>query len=277
MTVPTSDLSAELRCHRCEYDLRAHAQGKCPECGTSVAESRKWAAIPRRPVWRNSDPRWRRRMIAGTWVLTLLPLMSFLRWLEMDSKLTVPNIFRLPGPFTLRESFLTLVYEQLVFCVGVVLLFSKERGRRGGRLEWTRRWGVLCSYIVLLLCAMCALFVPALVLLGIGALFLSMPPKFAPPATGFIVETSAAYLRYGPYPRPITLGVLVAFSSITILLACAPLYEALCSCGLKRIAVVLLAPWRSFRCSTPCTSLCIGLGAVQNPTWDRASISSRQY
>src|SRR3954466_14733719 len=77
MTVQTAEISADLPCHRCGYDLRVHPHdGVCPECGASVAESRRVAAIPRRPAWRDSDPRWRRRMVAGAGGLVLLPLMD---------------------------------------------------------------------------------------------------------------------------------------------------------------------------------------------------------
>src|SRR5208282_2288514 len=73
-------MPTELPCCRCGYDLRAHPQdGICPECGGSVAESWRWAATPRRPAWEDSDPRWRRRILAGTWVLVLLPLMDVLQ------------------------------------------------------------------------------------------------------------------------------------------------------------------------------------------------------
>src|SRR5258708_31762921 len=92
-------ISADLLpCHICRYDLRAHPHdGKCRECGASVAESRRLAAIPRRPAWRDSDPRWRRRLLAGTWVLVLLPLMNALHAFEWDSTLPVPALFEFRG------------------------------------------------------------------------------------------------------------------------------------------------------------------------------------
>jgi threonine synthase len=38
MTTHPTEISTELPCHRCGYDLRAHPpDGKCPECGESVA------------------------------------------------------------------------------------------------------------------------------------------------------------------------------------------------------------------------------------------------
>ena len=240
----------DLACHQCGYDLRAHAaDGNCPECNASVAESRRLAAVPLRPAWRDSDPRWRRRMLAGVWILVLLPLMDAVRALEWENRVRVPSVFGYPGTVeTLDQTFLSnmSVYQPLVFCIGVVLLFSKERGRRRGRLDWTRRWGVLCSYVILLLSAAPVLFITALVMCGISALFLSMPPKYQPGFTQWFIDISAAYLRYGPYPKDVSLVVLVAFSSVVILLACVPLFDALRSTGQKRLGAVLLAPLAVF-------------------------------
>jgi hypothetical protein len=238
----TAEIYSDLPCHVCGYDLRAHPQDrKCPECGASVAEARRWAAIPRRPAWRDSDPRWRRRMLAGAWVLVLMPLSMF-GWL---SYVPVPAVFDFRGAVrTLDETLAAdfFVHQPLLFCIGVVLLFSKERGWRRHRLDWTRRWGVLCTYVVLLLSAALLLQLAALVLAGIAAVFQSMPLKYQPSATGFFVELSTGYLSYGASPKDATIVVLFAFSSIVILLACVPLYEALSGSGSKRLAVILLTP-----------------------------------
>src|SRR5882724_9800787 len=100
MTAHAAEISAELPCHRCGYDLRAHPpDGKCPECGASVAEARKEALIPRRPVWAKSDARWRRRMLAGLWLLVLLPLMDLSNALEWGSKVSVPAVLEF-GSYT---------------------------------------------------------------------------------------------------------------------------------------------------------------------------------
>ena len=246
------EMCTELLCHRCGYDLRAHPpDGKCPECGESVAESRRWAAIPLRPLWRDSDPRWRRRMLAGVWVLVLLPLMDMLNAFGWSDRVPVPAVFEYGG--TVRRLSDTLlaepqlyVYQPLVFCIGLALLFSKERGRRRNPLDWTRRWGVICSYVVLLLSALPVLFIGSLVLTGVSALFLSMPLKYQPGVTGLFVQVSTTYLRYGPYPRAVTAIVHVAFSSIAILLACIALFDALRSSGPRRFAVTLLAPLALF-------------------------------
>src|ERR1041385_1879799 len=205
MTTHIDEISVELPCRHCGYDLRAHPQdGKCPECGASVAESRRLAAIPRRPAWRDSDPRWRRRMLAGAWVLALVPLMDALVAFGWASRIPVPSFFGYGAIRTLDDTLIcdpissyAGVYQPLMFCIGVVLLFSKERGRRRGHLDWTRRWGVLCSYVALLLSAARFLFISALVLTGIAAIFLYMPPKYQPGATGLFVKLSSVYLRYG--------------------------------------------------------------------------------
>jgi hypothetical protein len=250
MMAQTPEISAELLCHRCEYDLRAHPpDGRCPECGEPVAESRRIAAIPRRPAWQDSDPRWRRRMLAGVWVLVLLPLVEVFKALGWASSVPAPTVFDFRGAVnTLDDTvfFDLWVYQSLVFCIGVVLLFSKERGRRVAALDWTRRWGVICSYCVLLLSAAQTLFIAALVLAGISFLFLSMPAKHQPEVTDLFARLSWAYLRYGPYPTDISGVVLVGFSSVAILLAWVPLFNALRSSGPRWVAAVLLAPLAAF-------------------------------
>jgi hypothetical protein len=250
MTGQTGEMSIELPCDVCGYDLRAHPEeGMCPECGAPVAEARRLAAIPRRPAWGESDPRWRRRVLAGAWILVLLPLMSALQAFGWASSVPVPAVFDFRGTVrTLDDTLLCFmgVYEPLVFCIGVALLFSKERGRRPSRLDWTRRWGVMCSYVVLLLSAVQVLFIAALVLAGVSALFFTIPPKYQPGVTQFFVNASTAYLRYGPYPGEASVVVLVGFSSIAILLACVPLFDALRSGGPKRLAAILLAPLALF-------------------------------
>jgi len=196
-------------------------------------------------------------MVAGTWFLVLLPLMQALQAFEWTSNLHVPNVFRFPGALRLNETLLShqSVYESLVFCTGVVLLFSKERARRRGRLDWTRRWGVICSYAVFLLSATQVFFIWALVLVGIAAVFQSMPLKYQPAVTRAFVEVSSRYLRYGAYPSNMSGVVLVAFSAIAMLLACVPLFDALRSTGPNRpqrpdrpkhVAAIVVAPLALF-------------------------------
>ena len=139
MTNAAVETSVDLPCHVCGYDLRAQPQdGQCPECGTSVAESRRVAAMPRRPAWQDSDPRWRRRVLAGAWVLVLLPLMDVLNVSGWAASVPVPTFWDSRGTvYTLDHTLAAYpgVYQPLCFCAGVVLLFSKERGRRPGRLD----------------------------------------------------------------------------------------------------------------------------------------------
>src|SRR2546421_890707 len=92
MTAHTAEISAELLpCQICGYDLRVHPQdGKCPECGESVAESRRLAAIPRRPARRGSDPRRRRRLLAGAGVFGVLPLLGALAVVGLGSNAPPP-------------------------------------------------------------------------------------------------------------------------------------------------------------------------------------------
>ena len=275
----------DLPCHRCGYDLRAHSQEaqageegpdgqelKCPECGASVAESKRLAAIPLRPAWRDSDPRWRRRMLAGAWILVLVPLMDAYNKFDWIPRIPVPPVFDFRGAIhTLDDTLLSFtgIYQPLIFCIGIVLLFSRERGRRHARLDWTRRWGVLSSYVVLLLSAAQVLILCALVLAGIAAIFQSMPLRHQPSATRAFVEASAGYLRYGAYPSEMSGVVVVGFSSIVMLLACIPLFDALRSTvppGPRNprrshlIAAILLAPLALFALIHLAQAVRYGLG-----------------
>ena len=205
------------------------------------------AQIPRRPAWRDSDPRWRRRILAGVWILALLPILDVMQSFGWTSSIPVPSAFGY-AVRTLDETlFCQMRVDQLLlFCIGVVLLFSKERGPHPRRLEWTRRWGILCTYVTLLLFAAEVLFVAALVLVGISAMFLTIPLKYQPGVTRFFVEVSTAYLRHGPSPKPIAGAVLVASSSVAIFLACVPLFNALRSSAPTRVAAILVTPLAVF-------------------------------
>jgi hypothetical protein len=242
-SAPPIDLPTAIPCHRCGYDVRAQsADGRCPECGAAVAESRRLAAIPRRPVWRDSDPRWRRRMLAGVWVLVLVPVMAVLRSLQWSTLIPVPTFYDVQCGQVLDDSYITYVYAYLTFCIGMVLLFSKERNRQPSRLDWTRRWGVINSYGVLVLGIPTYAFITALVVVGIAALCLSMPLRHQPAMTLWFVKAGTGYIHYGPYPGRLADAALIAFSSIVVLLACVPLFNALRSSGPKVLAAMLLAP-----------------------------------
>ena len=250
MTLLTPELSPAVPCHRCGYDVRAQRpDAACPECGASVAESHRLALIPVRPAWRASDPRWRRRVLAGLWTLALLPLMDVLRATGWAAVVPVPAVFHRYGMIRTLDDTLVgsgWVYTPAVFCVGVVLLFARERGRQPARLDWTRRWGVICAYVTFLIAASGTLFITALVCVGIGALFLSMPSRYQPPAAHWFVDAGVAYLRYGPQPMQAAAVVQDAASAAAVLLACVPVFNAVRSAGPKWLAATLVAPLALF-------------------------------
>jgi hypothetical protein len=251
MTVGPIDLTEEIPCHRCGYDVRAQpADGRCPECEAGVAASRQLAKIPVRPVWAKSDPRWRRRVLVGVWLWVLLPLVQVLGDLRLLERVPVPGVFSMGlGTFSLQDSMLAnsmlanwSVFESVVFCMGAALICSREGNRRRLPLDWTRRWGVLGSYVVLLIAFAQFLFIAALVAVGIGALLQSIPPKYQPGATSTFVNVGSAFLRHGPHPQRGADVACLAFSATVVLLACVALFRALRSWGPKWIASALLTP-----------------------------------
>lgn len=260
-----------LQCDRCGYDLRGHGpDGRCPECGGSVAESRLLAAIPRRPVWGDSDPRWRRRMLAGAWILVLVPLGAVIASSGWASGVAVPTPFDFKGALMLHDTFAFEfhMYEYVTFCIGVVLLFSNERNRRRGRSDWTRRWGVTTSYGVFLLGIPKFANITALVVLGIAALFQSMPLRYQPGVTELLVKLGAGYIYYGPHEGRLAIASLLVFSSVVVMLACAPLYNALHSSGPKALAALLLAPLLIASMVQLSDVARYGLGNLSFHTWE---------
>ena len=195
-----------------------------------MAESRRLGAIAQWPAWHERDPRWRRRIVAGAWVLVLLPLMALLRAMGWAADIQVPSLLNTPNATrTLDQTFVAgmNVYESLAFCVGAVLLFSRERGRRPRRLDWTSRWGVLGCYIVLVISAAQILFVTALVVVGLAALFLSIRGSDQPESTDLLINVGSAWLRYGPHPDVAAGLTLVAVAAAVMVLGCVRLFEAL--------------------------------------------------
>jgi hypothetical protein len=175
--------------------------------------------------------------------------MDTLRAFDWASRIPVPRFIGSHDTNRMLDDTLAFwpgVFNPLIFCIGIVLLFSKERGRRRNRLDWTRRWGVLCSYVTLLLSAAPVLYVSALVAVGISALFITLPPSHQPAIADWLLRVSYTYLRYGPQPKDVTVVVLVAFSSITVVLACARLFDALRITGPKALAATLLVPLALF-------------------------------
>jgi hypothetical protein len=148
-----------------------------------------------------------------------------------------------------------------------VLLFAKERGRRRNKLDWTRRWGILCTYVVLLLRAAELLLLCALVLTAIGAVFMALPLKYQPRATPFFVDVGTFYLHYGPYPHDIVVVVTVMFSSMVILLACVPLFNALRSSGPRQFAAILVVPLALFSLIHAGQAFLYSIGIVSTANW----------
>lgn len=250
MSIPTSSTAtsaprrpdpapAELFCHRCGYDLRVQpVDGVCPECATPVADSVRVGQLPRRPAWRHSDPRWRRRLLIGLWLLVLLPVFRM-----VPLEIPIPTVFDYRGVVqTLADTEFPRIAADILFCVGIVLLFSQERFRRPHLLDRTRSIGVIGAYAVTLLVFSGILFIWALVAVGIGALFVSMPLKYQPSITPLWNEVWPIVLRHGPHPGArAALGSMLIASTL-VLLACVPVYLALRSTGLRILAYVIVAP-----------------------------------
>jgi hypothetical protein len=169
-------------------------------------------------------------MLAGVWLLVMVPLADVVNVFGWADKVLMPSLYgSLLAGQTLRDTILfdIQVYQSLVLCMGLALLFSVESGRRRGRLDWTRRWGVLGCFAVLLLTAVDVLFLTALVTAGIAAVLMSIAVDYQPGVTQLFVNLGYGYLKYGP-PGGITAWLtLGVFSSLTVMLACAPLYDAL--------------------------------------------------
>lgn len=163
-------MPTELHCAKCGYDLRSQpADGVCPECATPVDESARIAALPLRPSWAESDPRWRRRVLAGLWVLLLVPLPVILLQAMPPYDRSAPYGFWDAFRDYYIESYVSMVYSTLAFCVGTVLLFARERGCRPRWLDTLRRWATLGPYLVLLAGLGAVAGVTLLVLTGIDA------------------------------------------------------------------------------------------------------------
>ncbi len=243
---PPADPPVAIECHRCGYDVRAQpTDGRCPECNAPVAESRAWAAIPRRPSWRDSDPRWRRRIIAGMWALTLVPLIEVLSAGGLATHIHVPGFFVSAGwtrPLdqTLIGDGLTQIYSASLFCIGLALLSTTERGRRPHPLDWTRRWGLFLLTVHVFLHFIELMFAASLVMVGITAVFQSMPPEHEPAITPWLRAISTNFLIYGPYPGNMVDVVWPLTVLVAVLFVGASLYKAMRSVGPRWLAIAAI-------------------------------------
>ena len=235
--------SSDLTCHECGYDLRAHSDDDvCPECGTSVSQSRAVAAVPRRPAWRDSDPRWRRRMLLGVWLIVLMPTVAVLNTLRLAEQIPIPSLIGTVR--SLDDTYFADggVFAVVMFASGVAMLLSPERGRRQSGLDRAFPWGILGCYLVMLLTFVTLLVVPVLTLAGVSALFMSIPPAFQPEMTGLLATLSSGYLRFAPMPDVWSELLLATISTFVILLASVPIHAALRSTGLRVWAHLILVP-----------------------------------
>ena len=221
-TKPELAATPALPCAGCGYDVRAHPRdGVCPECGAPVEKAVELAAVPYRPAWRDSDPRWRRRMAAGAWVMALVvPSFAALDYFGLAERLIVPTPFHV-GPMPLSATYAAWIDPGPAFCIGLAFLFARERGRQAHRLDWTRRWGVLATCAVILLGVANFGFITALVMVGIASLFFTLPPANQPAITGLLASLGTGYLTYGPGNSNAVYVALAVVSACAVLLACA--------------------------------------------------------
>lgn len=131
-------------------------------------------------------------------------------------------------------------FPYLGFCTAVVLFFSKERGRQPHRLDWARRWGVIASYLMLLLGFLVYATVTGLVLVGIAELFHTLPQANQPAVTELVTKLGTACLALAPTNDELAYAAAAAISGCAVLLACVPIWHALRSIGPKRIGLVLV-------------------------------------
>jgi hypothetical protein len=236
-----------LICHRCEYDLRATDElGVCPECGEPVSESKKMAVVPKRPAWADSDPRWRRRILLGLWIIVCVPLVDVLKTTGVLKLVPAVNLF---GPRTGVESMNDMMIAEpwflfylpfIVFSMGLALLFTFERGRQVYQLEWTRRMGVFASFIQLFACLCAAATLPVYTAAGISALFMSLPLTNQPQGGEILSSLMWGFVRVG-LSSDWTPWIHSMASIVTLGLASIWLYHAIRSSYGKMLATVLVA------------------------------------
>lgn len=166
---------ASLTCATCGYDLREHsADAVCPECATPVAESMRVAAIPLRPAWGDSDPRWRTAMLLGLWGITLIPLPYLVVAIAQPTGRFGPY-----GFYDFLDEYwsgrlVELMWGHLTVPIGLALLFYRERRVRPDWIVPTRRWGARAAAVTYVTALLDLSFV--LLLVGMGIKALLAPP-----------------------------------------------------------------------------------------------------
>ena len=177
---------AAIPCHACGYDVRSQPpDGQCPECGEIVAESIRLAALPLRPAWRDSDRRWRRRVLAGLWALVLMPLPYAVKFVVPDRPFGEPN-WLADVSEAFRDSFAIHIWALVVTPIGLALLFQHERLERPRpSLRRLRLAGVAGCWGLIPLAIVSFAGVTLLVLSGIWALLSPVDKqKYVPLALG---------------------------------------------------------------------------------------------
>ena len=140
------------RCALCDHSGDAERWRPCPECGLEVEAHRsKPPATPRRPHWRVSDPRWRRRYAGRRVGARLGPAaVAAVAFSVAEPSMRVPAVAR--RSFERRPCVATDVRSTLLSWS--IRLFPRpsvdhhrasnfEQHRRRGLFDWTRRRAML--------------------------------------------------------------------------------------------------------------------------------------
>lgn len=196
-----------------------------------VAESARVAALPERPEWTHSDQRWRWRVVAGLWVLVLLiPLPAVLTAVLPPSEPFGPYTFTDAFRYWYLESYAPMIWAPVVFCMGMVLIFSRERGTRPRRLDRVRRWGGISAWVLL---PVTALAVSGITLLVIAGIRNQVGPPGDPAFAAFARRFSVTWSDWGFIAMQFLSAGLVLMMGLV-------LYDALVRCGSKGLARLMV-------------------------------------